>query len=257
MLIPLSMLLLGAYPAPAATPHVALGLPAVLVAPVQTESYDDLMKAYSDAKVAHKAQVKATKDSKERRALRAKRPAVDFKARFEALGKSGDVRGYLWMLDETRRLGVAKNDRAAHYMDVYGRIVMAPTDSEHFVGAIERLGDDKKLEPSQRISLLKRVLGRKDAAGLGRCTAQLHAGSLLMKSEVESDNAMGKQILKELVAHEDCSDLASAAENALLGVSIEVGGVAPNFTGTTIDGETFDLYDYRGKVVMVDFFGFW
>ncbi len=35
------------------------------------------------------------------------------------------------------------------------------------------------------------------------------------------------------------------------------GVVAPNVTGSTLDGQPFDLTDYKGKVVMVDFWATW
>jgi hypothetical protein len=221
------------------------------------DTYDSLMEAFAKAKADRRAEIKATKSPKERRALRAKGVAIDFLPRFEALGKSGEVRAFLWMLDEAKGLGIDKDGRVAHALDVYGKIVMAPAGSEHFTAAIRQLGEDTQLDPIQRVSLLKRVLGRADAVGEGQCTARLFAGSLLMKSGTDSDKAMGEQILKELVANEDCSALVQEAQNALLGVSLEVGGLAPDFKGTTIDGETFNLYDYRGKVVLIDFFGFW
>ncbi|MBL4771474.1 MAG: redoxin domain-containing protein [Planctomycetes bacterium] len=257
MLIPITLLLLGATPPPAVAPVAAPTVAVAWTAPVRVDSYGDLMSAYSQAKADRRAAIKAAGSAKERRELRAKRPATDFLPRFEALGESGDVRGFTWMLDEAKRLGIGKSDRLAHLLDVYGRIVMAPADSKHFAEAMQRIGEEKKLDASQRVSLLKRVLGREDAAGEGRCTAQLFAGSLLFKSDVASDQAMGEQILKELVASESCSNQVKAAEQALLGVSIEVGGTAPDFEGTTIDGKTFNLSDYRGKVVLLDFFGFW
>jgi len=36
-----------------------------------------------------------------------------------------------------------------------------------------------------------------------------------------------------------------------------VGKPAPDFAGKTIDGYEFRLSDYRGKVVLLDFYGFW
>ncbi|MEL6713730.1 MAG: hypothetical protein AAFP86_08145, partial [Planctomycetota bacterium] len=40
-------------------------------------------------------------------------------------------------------------------------------------------------------------------------------------------------------------------------VSLEVGKLAPDFAGRTIDGKELALSDYRGQVVLIDFFGFW
>ena len=38
---------------------------------------------------------------------------------------------------------------------------------------------------------------------------------------------------------------------------ISVGAQALDFDAQTIDGHDFKLSDYRGKVVLVDFYGFW
>jgi hypothetical protein len=38
---------------------------------------------------------------------------------------------------------------------------------------------------------------------------------------------------------------------------LQVGMVAPDFEATDQDGTKFKLSDYRGKVVLLDFWGFW
>ena len=38
---------------------------------------------------------------------------------------------------------------------------------------------------------------------------------------------------------------------------LQIGLVAPNIEGEDIDGVKFELQDYRGKVVVLDFWGFW
>lgn len=42
-----------------------------------------------------------------------------------------------------------------------------------------------------------------------------------------------------------------------LEVGLEVGMVAPEIEGEDIDGQVFKLSDYRGKVVVLDFWGDW
>jgi cytochrome oxidase Cu insertion factor (SCO1/SenC/PrrC family) len=39
--------------------------------------------------------------------------------------------------------------------------------------------------------------------------------------------------------------------------SLKVGRVAPDIEGEDVDGERFRLSDYRGKVVLLDFWGHW
>ena len=54
-----------------------------------------------------------------------------------------------------------------------------------------------------------------------------------------------------LHARQICSYLFSCEE------MLQVGLVAPNIVGEDIDGVKFQLEDYRGKVVVLDFWGFW
>jgi hypothetical protein len=39
--------------------------------------------------------------------------------------------------------------------------------------------------------------------------------------------------------------------------AFEVGAVAPEIEGEDLDGHRFKLSDYRGKVVVLDFWGHW
>ncbi len=47
------------------------------------------------------------------------------------------------------------------------------------------------------------------------------------------------------------------APEAQIPVGLAVGNRAPDFEATDVTGVRFRLSDYRGKVVVVDFWGFW
>ena len=52
--------------------------------------------------------------------------------------------------------------------------------------------------------------------------------------------------------------LRKPAEDALFVLEhLAVGQVAPEIEGADMDGKRFKLSDYRGKVVVVDFWGRW
>lgn len=40
-------------------------------------------------------------------------------------------------------------------------------------------------------------------------------------------------------------------------VGLEIGQIAPDIEGQDLDGKHFKLSDYRGKVVLLDFWGHW
>ncbi|MCP4782081.1 MAG: redoxin domain-containing protein [Fuerstiella sp.] len=53
------------------------------------------------------------------------------------------------------------------------------------------------------------------------------------------------------------STLQARAAGHLNATNLVVGKVAPDMIGHDIDGESFRLSDYRGKIVLLDFWGDW
>ena len=54
------------------------------------------------------------------------------------------------------------------------------------------------------------------------------------------------------------ADLLDEAKEALVEVKkLAIGSVAPEIVGVDVEGVSFKLSDYRGKVVLLDFWGFW
>lgn len=50
--------------------------------------------------------------------------------------------------------------------------------------------------------------------------------------------------------------LAAAATDSAQG-AVGIGKAAPEITGADVDGKSLKLSDYKGKVVLVDFWGDW
>jgi hypothetical protein len=56
----------------------------------------------------------------------------------------------------------------------------------------------------------------------------------------------------------DRGTLAELIDNELFAFeNLRIGKVAPEITGEDLDGVNFKLSDYRGKVVVIDFWGDW
>lgn len=54
-----------------------------------------------------------------------------------------------------------------------------------------------------------------------------------------------------------CADEKKPAKQQHSPASLAIGQVAPEISGEDIDGVPFQLSDYRGKVVVLDFWGNW
>ena len=55
----------------------------------------------------------------------------------------------------------------------------------------------------------------------------------------------------------DMGKPARGKDNAHASEALAVGKVAPDIVGEDIDSQPFKLSDYRGKVVVLDFWGNW
>lgn len=81
--------------------------------------------------------------------------------------------------------------------------------------------------------------------------------------DAKATAAMREQLLEELVAkYGDVKmsrdTLADAAKAELFEIrNLAIGKVAPDIVGKDVDGVQFKLSDYRGKVVVLDFWGEW
>ena len=52
--------------------------------------------------------------------------------------------------------------------------------------------------------------------------------------------------------------MAETARRQLYAIrNLSIGRTAPEITGQDVDDKTFKLSDYRGKVVLLDFWGHW
>jgi len=90
-----------------------------------------------------------------------------------------------------------------------------------------------------------------------------HAAYSLAKNLVGGDPAKAEKIFEDVVAnYSDVNfyrgTVADAAKGDLFEIrNLAIGKVAPDIEGSNPDGQTFKLSDYRGKVVVIDFWGDW
>ncbi|HKE02264.1 MAG TPA: hypothetical protein VKE69_14700 [Planctomycetota bacterium] len=85
--------------------------------------------------------------------------------------------------------------------------------------------------------------------------------NLAYSSGARSDDgtlAKAKKLAKELIADYADTDAGQAAKGALFELeNLQIGQVAPEIVGRDADDGEFRLTSYRGKVVVLDFWGFW
>lgn len=117
--------------------------------------------------------------------------------------------------------------------------------------------DRRAVGDASYISGLEIILERNKHDG-PQAEALYQLGKHLFSSDSDEDKQKGERMLDRLVEEFPTSAQATAAESELFELRfLGIGCEAPDFEAATIDGHEFNLSDYRGKVVLLDFYGFW
>lgn len=126
-------------------------------------------------------------------------------------------------------------------------------------GFVTQLGYGYPFEKPEAVAMLENVLKITESEPMRIAAtasmARLHKGWGEPKPE---DEPIARKYLNELIAKWPKSREAESAKGDLYELdNLRTGKVFPDFETTDQDGKTWKLSDYRGKVVVIDFWGYW
>jgi len=231
-------------------------------------SSDELERAYADLDQSYRSKKRDVSDDVEARSRAGekvdddaiKRVASDFWPRFQALSEKGSGHARLWMAlamqDAFPARERALNQKAS--IELLGDVASNCAD-EPWIGELARnLTALYIMLPEEDVDRVVDTLAakssRKDAVAeaLYRSAAfektSKHAGAAARADE------LAKRLQRDYPDTEFAKKLRGETTRA---TGLNAGNVAPEFTTTDADGVAFKLSDYRGKVVVLDFWGFW
>lgn len=259
MLIATLLFFLQAQTPPQTPPQTPAAEPSTRSADQPKDAFLELVKEYSKAKNRWLLAERALTTDEARAAHKALEPVIEFWPRVEALVAAGDPRGLVWMseaiadkLDDREQIVAHKREWIAKLLAEH---VDAPWAATELVGMLARQRpwfDEgwvrERLEELANKSKTKEVCAsawfelarRLDTA---KATPQERERALELRTRISKEFA-GTRAAAELAARADAQ-------------SVEIGGVAPDFDAVDGEGVAFKLSDYRGKVVLLDFWGFW
>lgn len=263
------MLLAGHTPLAAA--YIAPTLEAA-VAPATDElqeRYDALMEEYDAASDAHReatsAAYKKHIDAGGSRRDFKRPPGIegDFYVKFQAIADEGHAGADVWCISNHGSSGLkgeaAKADKLKRY-----RSVLDAKPGDDVLGQLMRPVSMDSRGPSPLLSK-KAAFAILDGIKAQAKEADLGAGALMAKARIAKPyNATAEQaaeaavIYKQIVAEypdtgtaSRCKGLIFAAEN------LQIGMIAPDIVGKDHDGNDIKLSDFKDKVTVIDFWGFW
>ena len=197
----------------------------------------------------------ATKE--ERKVLRKTKPAVAFWPRFEKLAKAGHGRALLWMVEHLRDAGIKSSERADVLSPIYKSLANDHCNAEWFGDVFSRLSRDTRILGDEAALELYETILAKTESDEHRAGALYNAGQLLEKSDNDVAKKTGAAYLARVEAEFPLTVWGMKMRATQATEAVQIGKPAPDFTGETIDDFEFNLSDYKGKVVLLDFYGFW
>jgi hypothetical protein len=214
----------------------------------------EFMKLYREAKT-----------NEERQDLREKNPSpLEYANRMLALAKShpddpAAVDALTWVVvrgrgSETDRALEALGDHVES--DRLGRVCqrlaimgLSPT-SEQFLRRVLEKNSSHEVQASACLGL---------AQGLKQQAGQNEAKDIAPEKMLAEAEQLFERVIKDFGdVKTPRGTAAEAARGELFELrNLALGKVAPEIEGEDLDGQAFKLSDYRGKVVMLDFWGNW
>jgi hypothetical protein len=220
-----------------------------------------LLAEYNKTRSDFYARLQKIGDAAEvQRQLRSENPLAAYIERFrelafDAAGTEAGVGAWVWVCNLS-----LDNERIEEAHEAIGVLLEDHIDSPQWAELAtnlrynaSRLGDAKTRET------LAKVLAGSPHATV-RAPVQFALASLLMDSPAAEDKARGRALFEEMPAK--YADVEGGWGDRAKGMLFEldhlqVGMLAPDFEAVDVDGAKWKLSDYKGKVVIVDFWGFW
>ncbi len=229
------------------------------------EAVDQVIEEYAAARLAFEEKYGAAKDDAEREKARESYPdATQWFPRLLAIAEEhpltdGAARALVWIVqysgggEEQAKLAFEYllNDyllhpRIAPLCDVLSR----RADAENEAALRRILAENPEREPqgAAAFALAKVLMQKAASGGTAEAAATMKEAEALFERVVEEYADVSNSYAK-------LGDLAAGELFELR--NLQIGMVAPDIEGEDIDGVTFKLTDYRGKVVLLDFWGHW
>lgn len=245
----------------AADPHAGLSAPATAhVRQDVAVRLQALQAEYSKAESDYFRRLQDQGDGPEAKQLLAQNPLPAFLERFrelayEAAGTETGVTAWWRVFELGLRNG--RGDEAREALDV---LLADHLDSPQLRPLAGNLPYAESFLGAERVRSALETLHAKAAALPVRAEAQFSLAGLLMRSAEAADKARGRELFEDMLTRYAGAeeDWAARAQGMLFELDrLQVGMLAPDFEAVDADGVAWKLSDYEGKVVIVDFWGFW
>jgi hypothetical protein len=179
--------------------------------------------------------------------------------KFQALADKGHGRSLFWLAQNAQHKYESKKEATAKKLELYGQVIEKFGSTDWADVIVMGVTSEKKsfgmAEMDKLLSQLKATSKNPEARA-----AALDALSTVLTgtSAGESERKRAAEYKDELVKnYQDSKVVSRMNAKAFREKNLVVGLAVPDFTAKDIENAEFKLSDYKGKVVLLDFWGFW
>lgn len=218
----------------------------------------ELIAEFDAAHAVYKTALSEEEDKKKKRALRKQKPAIDFYPKFQSLGESGEGRALMWMIENVRDAGFKKKEADGIKAELAGRLVREFVAADWFGDAAKLIIKEKRALGMELVEELATTIVAKSPDRIIQARTLADLAAVFERSKDEDESKKGTALFARLEKEYDEETLGQALSGSRFkSTFLRKGKVVPDFTTEDVDGAAFKLSDYRGQVVLIDFWGFW
>jgi hypothetical protein len=241
-----------------------MSVPRLAASPPDNEAdLKSLMADYKKAETAFFEPLNKAKTDAEREKVQLdfmKHPAKEYIPKFQALAKQAQgTDASAKALVQVLTLSQRGNDQQAG-KQALDDLLAGYIKSPQMVQVIDYVSSSGYFLGEQKmVSTLQRLIDQSPDRKV-KAAASFALGNAYMSpySGIPANPAKAKRLLQAVQREYADTPYAKQAAAALFEVeNLSIGRRAPDIAGTDQNGKTFKLSDYRGKVVVLDFWGYW
>lgn len=231
--------------------------PGVELGTIRADTYEELLVEYAAELAEHEELVASTRGVSERERLARKHPVRSYWRKFKSLARQ-DGRALLWMLANADTYEQEPKKVAREKERAYEQLFDDHLDAEWFDDVLRQLKDDAALFGEAGLEARYTLVAEKSTSSATRAHALYRLGWLYRESDDRERKSRADDVLERCAREFPGTRYGtSALANIIDASELEPGKPAPDFYAETIEGHGFKLSDYAGKVVLLDFYGFW
>lgn len=230
---------------------LALAAPGRAAAASPPEQLQTLLREFQIAQQEFTRLHRAARTDEERLGAQEKNPLNPFIARFLAVAKQHpqDAAAFdalVWI--------AANGESGAAFQEAFGILANQHVENPRLVQVVEAMADFSSDGEKQLRQIIAKSPHR-DVQGLAR---YFLAHRLKAQSPADALELLNEVVEKYAEVNYRRGSLATAAKAEVHELDkLAIGKVAPEIAGEDLEGKAFKLSDYRGKVVLVNFWGDW